>query len=168
MSNRNKTPQGQEKKLLYLRGTDPEYSNTMPPTGPRLHLRGMSNRSDETDQDRSDGKSPRGKSSGNPNTPNRRSTFNPQAEPFTPTTTSPSTDPSSADSSAKKPSVQDQREQLRQINLIEDERDRVDAVGDFIWDQSTRWTAEELKKEEEELKMEERRQRLGQSVNAPR
>ncbi|KAM0397767.1 hypothetical protein ACHAQC_003428 [Fusarium culmorum] len=161
MSDRVKTPQGQEKKLLYLRGTDPEYSNTMPPTGPRLHLRGMSNRSDETDQDRGDGKSPRGKSSGNPSTPNRRSTFNPHAETFTPTTSSSSTDPSSADSSAKKLSIRYQREErLRQINLIEDERDREDAMNDFIWDQHTNWTAEELEKEKEELELEERRRRF--------
>ncbi|CEF75905.1 hypothetical protein FGSG_13767 [Fusarium graminearum PH-1] len=161
MSDRVKTHQGQEKKLLYLRGSNPEYSNTMPPTGPRLYLRGMSNRSDETDQDRGDGKSPRGKSSGNPSTPNRRSTFNPQADPFTPTTSSSSTDPSSAGSSAKKPSVQDQREErLRQINLIEDERDREDAMNDFIWDQHTDWTAEELEREKEELELEERRRRF--------
>lgn len=161
MSDRVKTPQGQQKKLLYLRGTGPEYSNTMPPTGPRLHLRGMSNRSDEADQDRGDGKSPRGKSSGNPSTPYRRSTFNPQAEPFTPTASSSSTEPSSADSSAKKPSTQDQREeQLRQINLIEDERDREHAMNDFLWDQSTDWTGEQLEEEKKKLDLEERKQRL--------
>ncbi|RGP70138.1 hypothetical protein FSPOR_4250 [Fusarium sporotrichioides] len=166
MSDRIEQIQGRQP--LYLRGSDTSSTDTSPsgefssPTSSqRLHLRNMSGRDVGIEEEQPlILRTPRanalgdqsGKSPGTPTTPR---SFNPEAAAFTPA------DPSSVESSAKK-SIEEQRaERLRQINLIEDFLDREEAMNDFIWEQHTEWSAEDLAKEKEEKELEERRQKYG-------
>ncbi|KAL6922304.1 hypothetical protein FSST1_006330 [Fusarium sambucinum] len=134
------------RKPIYLRGNDPQLDTTTTPPKKGLHLRGMSG----FDQVQP---------------PSGSSSFNPEAAPFTPTAPTAfvnTPDSSPADPQSVEKSPEDKRAQrLREINAIEDERDREDAMNDFIWEQHTEWSAEDLAKEKEEKELEERRQKFG-------
>ncbi|KAM0415352.1 hypothetical protein ACHAPD_006548 [Fusarium lateritium] len=111
-----------------------------------LHLRGMSGFDQEE-------------------TPSGSSSFNPEAAPFTPTAPTAfvnTPDSSPADPQSIEKSPEERRAQrLREIKSIEDERDRENAMNDFIWEMHTEWSAKDLAKEKEEKELEERRQKFG-------
>ncbi|CEI67454.1 unnamed protein product [Fusarium venenatum] len=98
-------------------------------------------------------------------TPSGSSSFNPEAAPFTPTAPTAfvnTPDSSPADPQSIEKSPEERRAQrLREIKSIEDERDRENAMNDFIWEMHTEWSAKDLAKEKEEKELEERRQKFG-------
>ncbi|KAG8677590.1 hypothetical protein FPOAC2_03724 [Fusarium poae] len=162
MSDRVEKRQG-GRKPIYLRGTNSQFDATTPPNR-GLRLRGMSGRSEEFDEEQSPLtlRQP-SRSTHTPPTP-RNSNFNPEAAPFTPTVSAfvNTPDSSPADPQSVEKSLKEKRaERLRQINAIEDSRDREDAMNDFIWEQHTEWSAEDLAREKEEKELEERRQKFG-------
>jgi hypothetical protein len=169
MSDRIEKSQGQ--KRLTLRGLDTGSSGSIGDKSPsgkfssatsqNLYLRGMS-----------DPKTPSPVSPGSSNTPIPRSvpSFNPEAAEFSPTVSSVNTprsafsspaDPNSVESSVQKYREAQREDRLRQINMIEDDLDREEAMNDFIWDQHTEWSSEDLAKEKEEKELEERREKYG-------
>jgi hypothetical protein len=97
-----------------------------------------------------------------PHTPRRHrasiSGFNPEAVEFSPS-------PPQAAYAQLVPhdnSPEAQRaNRLRYINQIEDDRDREEAIKDFIFDQVTPWTSEDLAREKEELELKRREELFG-------
>jgi hypothetical protein len=142
MSRRSEKKKG-NRNPIYLRGDDPKFDNTTPPKK-GIHLRGMSGFDEEQSTPSTSG-------------------FNPAAAPFTPAASTSTPDSTPANPRSVEESPEEKRAaRLREIRSIEDERDREEAMNDFIWDQHVEWTAEDLAEEKKEMELEERRQKFGQ------
>lgn len=161
MPRRIENPQGQQGLALRGSGTGSSDGKSPSGTSQRLHLRGLS--------DATTPPPTRPGSSSSSRTPIPRS-FNPEASEFSPTVSVNSTprsayasptDANGVESSVQRYLAAQRENRLRQINQIEDERDREEAMNDFIWNQHTEWSAEDLAKEKEEKELQERREKFG-------
>ncbi|SPJ70612.1 uncharacterized protein FTOL_00340 [Fusarium torulosum] len=151
-SNRSASPSdnfGNEKTANGEASTDSQLAQPTR-TQDRLHLRGHdSPNSSPPDQSQ-------------PHTPRRHraslSGFNPEAVEFSPSP------PQAAYAQLVPhdnfPEAQ-RANRLRYINQIEDDRDREEAMNDFIFDQATPWTHEDLAREKEELELKRREELFG-------